>query len=253
MEKITSKSNQKIVEIQKLKQKKYRQEQNKILLEGRKVIDEAVKCGLKIENLILTDDTLKLKDCFEYQNLLLVSDSIAKSLSFTVTSQNCFATVIVEPKQKQPLGNKILILDKLQNPDNLGAIIRTAVATGFVDIIAIDSVDIYSDKTIRASMGNVFKVNYIESNYEQIKTDLKQFQICIADMFGQNIFKIDKFCDKIALVIGNEGNGISDEMKKIANQSFSIPMENSVESLNASVSAGIIMYHIKNNMENKGE
>ena len=249
MEIITSKNNLKITEIQKLKQKKYRVETGKVLLEGRKIIDEATKSGLKIETLILTENTLKLKENFSYQNLLVVSDSIAKTLSSTVTSQDCFAVALLKEKKPKPLGNKVLILDKLQNPDNLGAIVRTAVATGFVDIIAVDSVDMFNEKVIRSSMGNIFKVNYVESSYEQIKQDFSEFQVCIADMYGQNIFQIDKFCDKIALVIGNEGNGISEEMKKIANQSLSIPMENSVESLNASVSAGIIMYYIKN----KGE
>ena len=242
---ISSKTNPKIVEILKLKQKKYRLEKNQVLLEGRKVIQESVNAGYKIKYLIVTAKTMELKNCFEYEELLIVTGSIASSLSFAVTSQNVFAVVNLPLKSDFRLKNNVLVLDKLQNPDNLGAIIRTAVATNFTDILAVDSVDFFNDKTIRASMGNVFKVNYKNCSYEDVKKMLNGYQILAADMDGKNIFEQKKFSNKVALVIGNEGNGVSDQMLTISNEKISIPMQNDVESLNASVSAGIIMYKIK--------
>lgn len=242
--KISSKTNPKIIEILKLKQKKYRLEKKQVLLEGRKVIQEAVQCGYKIECLIVTEQTLEYQNHFAHNNLLLVTENVAKSLSFAVTSQNIFAVINVSLTGNFCLKNKVLVVDKLQNPDNLGAIIRTAVATGFTDILAVESVDIFNDKTIRASMGNVFKVNFNACSYKQVENLLKDYTVFVADMDGKDVFSIKNFPKKLALVVGNEGNGVSNEMLAVSSEKISIPMQNGVESLNASVSAGIIMYKI---------
>lgn len=160
-----------------------------------------------------------------------------------VTSQNVFAVAKI-PQANKTNSQNVLVLDKIQNPDNLGAIIRSAVATNFVTIYAIESVDLYNEKTLRSSMGNVFKVNFIKTDYQHINSLLKGYQVCIADMQGENIFKLNSLQKNVALVIGNEGNGVSEQMRKLCNKKISIPMQNNVESLNASVSAGIIMYQI---------
>ena len=139
------------------------------------------------------------------------------------------------------------MLDNIQNPDNMGAIIRTAVATNFNKIYLINCVDIYNEKVIRASMGTLFKVEFIDTNYQQIANLAKSNKIYYADMGGESVFNIKQFEKNLGLVIGNEGNGISKEIKDITNNKLSIPMSNGVESLNASVSAGILMYHISNN------
>ncbi|MBQ0017172.1 MAG: RNA methyltransferase [Clostridiales bacterium] len=244
MESIISKSNPKIMLAMKIKQKKFRNQEHKILLEGHKIIDEAVNFGLKIEFLL----GLNEKDLIGYKNFdcYLITEKICKELSSTVNSQNVFAVVSFEDKKFSEIKDRVLVLDGLQNPDNLGAIIRSAVATNFTQIFAINSVDKFNEKVIRASMGNVFKIEFIETTYDNLFTFLKDYEIIIADMDGKDVFKEKSFPKKLALVIGNEGNGVSKEIESHSTMSLSIPMENSVESLNASVSAGILMYQIYN-------
>lgn len=244
MEIITSKSNPKFMLAQKLKQKKFREEFKQILLEGEKLILDALANNLQLETLFVSEEKLAFASKLKCKEIVVLTPNLCKNLSTMVTSQNVFA--IVKMPQKNSFSNNVLVLDKIQNPDNLGAIIRSAVATNFTTIYAVDSVDLYNEKTLRSSMGNVFKVNLIKTNYSALKTILSGYEILVAHMHGENIFALPKLTKKVALIIGNEGNGVSAEMMDLATQKVSIPMQNNVESLNASVSAGIIMYQIIN-------
>lgn len=247
METISSKINPKIVFAQKLKQKKYRDEFSLALIESDKVILEAVNCGVKIKQLFCSSEKLLKAKNIVCDELYQISDSICKLLSTTINSQNMFAVIEIPQAQNSVLGKRVLVLDNLQNPDNMGAILRTSIATDFKDILLINCVDVYNEKVIRSSMGNVFKALFIKTDYQNIKALLCGYQICVADMFGTNVFEEKNFAKNVALVIGNEGNGVSENLRKICTKVVSIPMQNNVESLNASVSAGIIMYQIKNN------
>lgn len=242
METILSKQNAKFAYVLKLKQKKFRQSEQKILLEGSKIIDEALKSGQKLEQIFVDEKHFDDAKKFNVPTFVL-SDSLCKMLSSTVTSQNMFGVMKLS-LINHSIQDRVLVLDGLQNPDNLGAIIRCAVATNFLTVFAINSVDIFNEKVIRSSMGNVFKINFIKTDYQSIKNHLKNYEILVADMDGNNVFEQKIFSKKIALVIGNEGNGISEQMLNISTQKISIPMQNNVESLNASVSAGIIMYQL---------
>lgn len=244
MEIITSKNNPKFVLAQKLKQKKYRQQFELVLLEGEKLILDAIENNVQIDTLFAGKEKLEFFNKVDANEKFVLDEKLCNMLTSMVTSQNVFAVAKI-PNFLHTKSNNVLVLDKIQNPDNLGAIIRSAVATNFTTIYAVDSVDIYNEKTLRSSMGNVFKVDFIKTDYQSLKSLLCDYQICVADMFGENIFQVNKMPSKVALVIGNEGNGISTEMMKICNLKFKIPMDNNVESLNASVSAGIIMYQIK--------
>lgn len=244
MEIITSKNNPKFVLAQKLKQKKYRQQFELVLLEGEKLILDALENNVEIDTLFTGKEKIEFLNKVDATEKFILDEKLCKALTTMVTSPNVFAVAKI-PKFLYKKSNNVLVLDKVQNPDNLGAIIRSAVATNFTTIYAIDSVDIYNEKTLRSSMGNVFKVDFIKTDYQSLKTLLCDYQICVADMFGENIFKVNKMPSNVALVIGNEGNGISTEIMEICNRKFEIPMDNNVESLNASVSAGIIMYQIK--------
>lgn len=243
MEIITSKSNPKYLLACKLKQKKYREELNLVLIEGEKLILEAFHNGIEIEMLLACEEKIDSFKQIHAKETYILSLNLCKNLSSMVTSQNVFAVAKI-PQANKTNSQNVLVLDKIQNPDNLGAIIRSAVATNFVTIYAIESVDLYNEKTLRSSMGNVFKVNFIKTDYQHINSLLKDYQVCIADMQGENIFKLNSLQKNVALVIGNEGNGVSEQMRKLCNKKISIPMQNNVESLNASVSAGIIMYQI---------
>jgi len=207
MQEITSKNNELIKNIAKLKEKKYRDLENKILLEGYKIFLEAEKCGLKIYKILLTKkmfETLNLKKYLD--KLIIISDDVSQKLSFNVTTQNFFA--VVEKSKNKITNSNFLILDNIQDPQNLGAIIRTSVATNILDIYCLNCVDEFNDKVIRASMGNVFKVNVKHINVENLNEVCKNATIYSANMNGKNLFTIEKPKNKFGLILGNEGNGV---------------------------------------------
>ena len=151
---------------------------------------------------------------------------------------------IPETDLKAPEGD-CLLLDCLQDPGNLGTVIRTANAAGYGQIYLINCTDPYSPKAVRASMGGIFRVTLYRADRDEIFNILKGVPLICADMNGENIFEFtppQKFC----LCIGNEGSGISDEVSARADFTVKIPMRATCESLNAAVSAGIAMYALKN-------
>lgn len=251
MELITSKTNAVVERALKLKQKKYREKFNQVLLEGEKIIREAVESGHQLDTVFV--QTGQFFDFLSSIRARIVeaSPAIIKMLGFTVTSQGIIAVANIKENKNYDIQGNALVVDNLQNPDNLGAIIRTAAAANFNNILAVNCVDIYNEKTIRASMGNLFKINYIETTYEEISSLLKGHEILIASMEGENIFEQKDIKNPVALVIGNEGRGVSEEMKKLSVRTVSIPMQNGVESLNAGVSAGIIMYQLNSIQSDK--
>lgn len=240
---ITSTKNEKIKEVLKLKQKKYREETNLILLEGYKIFEEAKKVNANIKEIFLTK---KLQDKLNlsYKNITIISDEVSNKLTFNQTSQDFFA-VIEKPVQKID-GGSFLILDNIQDPQNLGAIIRTSVATNVKNLYLINCVDIFNDKVIRASMGNIFKINYKIIEVQDLEEISKNNEIYCADMYGENLFKTKQSNKTFGLILGNEGNGVSKEVKKFATKTLSIPMQNDVESLNVAVSASVILYFLTN-------
>ena len=136
------------------------------------------------------------------------------------------------------------MLDCLQDPGNLGTVIRTANAAGYGEIYLINCTDAYSPKAVRASMGGIFRVSVYSGSREEVLENLKDIPLICADMDGENIFEFTppkKFC----LCIGNEGGGISAEVSSRAAYTVKIPMRETCESLNAAVSAGIAMYALK--------
>lgn len=246
MDIINSRTNKIISNLKKLSNKKYRKLQNECLIEGEKLIKEAINSGVNVKQLIVEQNKTFNINC----NALtcVVSNSVMKYLSDSVTSQGIIAVIDTNYQYKSN-SSRFLVLDNLQNPDNFGAIIRTAVATNFNKIYAINCVDRFNSKVLRSCMGTLFRCEIIESNYQQIKELSNNNDIYYADMNGENVFSIKNFSNNIGLVIGNEGNGISEEIKNITTKTLSIPMLNNVESLNASVSAGILMYELIKNIK----
>jgi len=240
---ITSKSNELIKNFCKLKDKKYREKTGHFLVETEKVVVEAIKNNYEIEYLIVEENKPCTKIDVSKFNTIFVSSEVIKHLSSLVTPQGVIA-VVRKKQENSTLSNEILILDNIQNPDNFGAIIRSSVASNFKTIIAINSCDEFSDKVIRASMGNIFRANIIHSNYQDVAKMLKDYTILGADMNGENIFKISSYPQKVALIVGNEGNGLSTDASNLVSKTIAVPMANDVESLNVTVSASIIMFDI---------
>lgn len=241
---ISSKDNNIIKLAKSIKEKKYSKMHNLCLVETQKIVSEMYKKGL-INNILVIEskyDLIKSFDC----KIDIISESIAKYLSDTMSCDGVFAICNI-PNQNKTDYSRCLILDGLQDPSNIGAIIRSACAFGFKTIFAINSVYPYAYKCIRSSMGYIFDINYIDTTYDKLikmKQD-ENITFISADMNGENIDNFSKSFDNLALIIGNEGNGVSEFMKNSSDITLSIPMKNNVESLNASVSAGILMYILR--------
>lgn len=236
---ITSVNNEKVKNWEKLKLKKYRDLSKLFLVEDDHLVTEALKVNAVKE--IITSEEDKKYDVPTFY----VTDKIMKVLSEQVTSAKVIA-VCYQNDIKDIKGNT-LVLDRLQDPGNLGTIIRSAVAFNFDTIIlSEDTVDVYNPKVIRASEGMIFHLNIIRTNIIDFLNNLDKSYLKITTDVneGKNIKDL-KF-DKCAIIIGNEGSGVSKEVAKVCDEKVYIKMNNKTESLNASVSASILMYEVNN-------
>ena len=245
---ITSLDNPMIKEARSLNDKKFRRFHGKFLVDGEKLVNEVVSGAMEIDKIFV--DSLKVSD-FEYilkrfdGKVVQVTTKVLNSISENVTPQGIIAEVIMRETGvfKTEEDSPILILDRIQDPGNLGTIIRTAAATGFSSIVLIDTVDPYSPKVVRSSSGGIFYTDIFRMSETEIINycDKKDIEILVADMGGVNIFKNPITNKNYALVIGNEGQGVSDGFKS-AGRAVSLPMKEQMESLNAGVSASVLMY-----------
>ena len=240
---ITSVNNNKIKEINKLKEKKYRDSSNSFLVEGEHLVIEAYRENL-IKELIVLDDSDFILDGIP---TVKVSREVMKKLS----SMDSYPSVIgvANKIREKELGNSILILDDIQDPGNLGTIIRSSAAFG-IDTIVVSpkTVDIYNIKVLRATQGMLFHINIIVRELDSFITKLKQDNYKI---YGTKVDKGVNIKDitinnKYALVMGNEGNGISDNVSKLCDEYLYIKMNDNVESLNVGVATSILLYEIYN-------
>ena len=242
---ISSTQNTLIKEIRSLKDKKFRDKLGVFVLEGIKPVKEAIDLRLSIREIVCTEST-----CSDFLNcgykVEVVSDQVFKSISEEVTPQGVLAIVYKLPCTIQKATGNALLLDGVSDPANVGAIIRTAAASGFNDIYLTPTcADAYSQKAVRCSMSGIFRVKVMRGDIEEILRAI-DLPLVVADMNGQNVFNMDKK-GNVCLIIGNEANGVSDYLKQKSNLTVKIPMQNGVESLNAAVSAGILMYALTTN------
>lgn len=248
---ITSKDNEVIKEIKKLKEKKYRE--NKYIVEGIKMVNEAINEKASIDKIVFCNLDLEreIKNLNQF-NYIEVSEKVFKELTDVVTPQGVLAVINKESetdsiaiKGVDTSARYILALDNLQDPGNLGTIIRTADAANLKQIIVSkDTVDAYSPKVIRATMGAIFRVKIIE--VENLKETLlslqkRNFKIVTTSLQTENsIYDID-YKNKV-VVIGNEANGVEKEIQDLSDYKVKIPMIGKTESLNAAVAASIMIY-----------
>lgn len=240
---ITSVNNNKIKDINKLKDKKYRDSSNSFLVEGEHLVIEAYREDL-IKELIVLDDSDFILDGIP---TIKVSSEVMKKLS-SMDSYPSVIGVANKIKEKE-LGDSILMLDDIQDPGNLGTIIRSSAAFG-IDTIVVSpkTVDIYNIKVLRATQGMLFHINIIVRELDSFITKLKQDNYKI---YGTKVDKGINIKDisinnKYALVMGNEGKGISDNVSKLCDEYLYIKMNDNVESLNVGVATSILLYEIYN-------
>lgn len=224
-------------DIKNLKDKKYRKSNGLFLVEGEKFCRDLLNSEIEIVYTITTDKTLTT-----FPNIEVVSDKMLSSLATTVTHQNIICICKVKQYPIQSAGNA-LILDNLQDPGNVGTLIRSAIAFGYDDVYLIGGADPYSEKVIRSSAGTILSARLHVCSFEDIisNKELISDNFVVADMSGGNIdtAKIPK--GRVAVIVGNEGQGVSKEFMDFADIKISIPMAPQVESLNAGVAGSIIM------------
>ncbi len=249
IKRISSAENEYIKKIAKLKTKKHRDSFGLFVAEGERSVKDAVSSGFCIESVIMTESFFaRAGEAFSETTVIVTTDKVFLSLSDTKTPQGVLAVVRFPERKDALLGKRYIYCDCIQDPGNAGTIIRSADAFGFSGVIfSKNSVDVFSPKVIRGSMGSVFHIDIFteadESFLEKAKeegfsltaTALHQDSVPIgkADLFKKQIF-----------VIGNEGNGVSDEVLSLADQVVHIPMQGKAESLNAGVAASILMYEV---------
>ncbi|MBR3785275.1 MAG: RNA methyltransferase [Firmicutes bacterium] len=251
MREIRSKDNRIFKECQKLSQKKYRDKEGLYLIEGENLIAEVPTKDL----VYVFFREGRERQIFDLPDQYIVAEQLFDKLAQTETSQGILA-VVRKPKltaadleqQIQPSDN-VVVLDRLQDPGNIGTIIRTAEGAGYKAVVTVKGTgDVFSPKTIRAAAGSIFRMPVLQVEDNQVLRDL-------TDRLGKKLvvtgFHTDKYyydedlSRGVALVIGNEGNGVSDELMEMADITVKIPMDGHLESLNASVAAGILMYETK--------
>ena len=237
---LTSKNNPLIKETAALKDKKARKQQGMFLVEGRKMAAECQNSNFEIDRVFVSESYEG--DIPVGAETVRVSDDVFRFLSDEKTPQGILCRVkIPTPALTAPKG-KCLLLDGVADPGNVGTIIRTANAAGYEEIyLTEECADPYSPKSVRASMSGVFFTKIYRASRLEILSVLAATPVIVADMGGSNVFS---FCppQRFALAIGNEANGISDEVARAAAHTVKIPMQATQESLNAAISAGIIMY-----------
>lgn len=240
---ITSVKNEYIKEIVKLKS----DYSEKYILEGVHVIEEALKYNV-IESVLFTNkNTLNLSEYDSSINKYQISSEVAEKISSVKTNQGVFAICKIKEKDID-LNSNVLLLDDVQDPGNMGTLVRSAKAFGFNSIVAGErSVGFYNPKVVRSTQANHFTMSLIKKNLEQTLKFLKTNGYLIVGTFLHQDIKNEintntKLKDKkIALILGNEGNGIDIDYKKYVDLNYVIKMNNEVESLNVAVAGSIIM------------
>lgn len=240
---ITSLENEKIKKYKKLQKRKYREEYNEFIVEGMHLVLEAFKSGIVIELILEENEAIPLQCPYVY-----VTKEIIEKISTLDTPSTVMALCKKLP-DRDIVGEKILILDEVQDPGNLGTIIRSAKAFNIDTIILSENtVDLYNPKVVRATQGMMFHLNIISRNINSILDVLRNMNIPI---FGTSVdYGIDvstlkkKDRLKYALVVGNEGNGIRSMTARQCDKNLYINMNEKVESLNVGVAASILLYEL---------
>lgn len=237
---IESINNEKVKYYKKLREKKYILEYGKYIVEGEHLVREAYNAGV-LEEIIYSDENL-----FDDVKSVKLGAKAMKNISKLSSVPNIMGVVKLV-QNEEILGSKIVLLDNVQDPGNVGTIIRSALAFN-VDTVVFseDTVSIYNDKMIRASEGMIFRMNTVRMNLKDAINIIKDkgIKVYYADMDGR-INLDDADMKEYALVLGSEGQGISDSVKSLSDDSINIPINSSCESLNVSVCGGIIMYKLR--------
>lgn len=237
---ITSKDNNRIKQIRKLLNKKYSLEKGLFVVEGENLVEEAIKNNLLTDLFVLVGNECKYN--FKYDE---VTYDVMKSISDLKSTPRILG--IAKIKESKEIGNRIILLDDIQDPGNAGTIIRNAVAFGVDTVIfSKTSVSPFNEKTLRSTGGMIFNINIIIDDLSNIISNIKDKNIKVIGTSlntSKSLETLEKI-DNFAIIFGNEGNGVSEDILSLCDEVIKINMNSKCESLNVAVSSGIILYNL---------
>ena len=250
MREIRSKDNKIWKRCEQLTMRKYRDRSGLYLIEGENLLAEAVKNHARIETVLLREGCQKSLPPQVADRTFLVDARIFDKLAQTVTSQGILAIVAKEAARKEDFinlpGSNFIVLDRLQDPGNIGTILRTADAAGYkLAILMKGTADVYAPKVVRAATGSLFRMPVVSMASAK---ELAEFtgaagkKLTATCLDARRWYYDEDLTHDIALIIGNEGNGISRDLIESSDIQIKIPMQGNIESLNAAVAAGVLMY-----------
>lgn len=266
MQVITSKDNEFIKHIKKLKEKKYRDINKEFIVEGIKMIKEAIEEKVKIKQIIICDNCINtniiskelMYEIAKYE-CIYVNEKIFNMISEVNTPQGILAIIEINSEETEIDFSEdvIVALDDIQDPGNLGTILRTVDSIGLKQIlVSKGTADCYNPKVVRSTMGAIYRVKIIECDdlEKTLKTiKNKNYKLVITSLQTENSF-YDVDYNKKVIVIGNEANGVKNDIQNIADVKVKIPMFGKTESLNAAVSTGIVLYeYVRQKIKKEGK
>ena len=242
---ITSLDNEKIKDYVKLKEKKYRDRTGTFLVEGEHLVLEAYRAGLVDELILEMDSVFPI----QIDKIVYVTNPILKKLS-DVENPSYVMALCHKKEESSEYGNRVLMLDGVQDPVNLGTILRSSKAFDIDTVIlSFDTVDLYNPKVIRATQGMMFHMNVIRRNLVSEIVSLKTLEVPIyvtRVQYGEDVrYLKEKDKKKFVLVMGNEGRGVSEEVLDLADKYLYIDMNHMVDSLNVAIATSILLYELK--------
>ena len=251
IEHITSLKNPRVLQWKSLKDRKGRRETGCFLVEGRKMVEEALRSGFRAEAVLLAEgfvpDFALPGDVPQYA----MPEHVFAAVCDTKTPQGIAA--VVRMQDSPVTGQRLVALDGVQDPGNVGTILRTADAAGFDGVLlSSQCADVYSPKVLRATMGSIFRMGLRVT--EQLPQELAAlsadgYSVISSQLDGTPFYEREPVGERFVLVIGSEGNGVTDEVKAVATHRVKLPMRGGAESLNAAVAAGIIMYELTRDLD----
>lgn len=250
MREIRSKDNKIWKRCEQLTMRKYRDRSGLYLIEGENLLDEAIRNHVRIETVLVREDCQKALPPEAADKAFLLDARLFDKLAQTVTSQGILAVVAKVEVRKEDFiglpGSNFIVLDRLQDPGNIGTILRTADAAGYrLAILMKGTADVYAPKVVRAATGSLFRMPVVSmaSTEELVEfTRAAGKKLTATCLDAQRCYYDEDLTHDIALVIGNEGSGVAPALIESSELRIKIPMQGNIESLNAAVAAGVLMY-----------
>ena len=246
MEVIQSLKNPRVAAWRSLKEAKGRRQQQAFLVEGARMVSEALHSSFPVRAVLLREGFIPADPVPEDIPVFSLPDHVFRSVCDTVTPQGIAAVLSLDARPAE--GSHLLALDGVQDPGNVGTMIRTAEAAGFTGVLfSRDCADLFSPKVLRSTMGSIFRMGFsFPDSLPDALRDLKEkgFSVLSSQLDGDPFFERKNVSSSFVLIVGNEGNGVSEAVSREATHRLRLPMSGRTESLNAAVAAGIMMYDL---------